>query len=77
MLSAAVEGGLPIASNTKTDKRLAVPGNGMGEGKEFEVHRKASTVVKDALTVMASPAIRVGKGTGASEDLDDGSGEVH
>lgn len=81
MLSAAVDGGLSIASTSSTTAATAIAGSSGIRGRdvgELDVYNKASAVVKDALTVMASPAIRVGGGSarGNGDDLDDGSGEI-
>lgn len=78
MLSAVVDGGLPIASRSSTTSVTSTAIGGRDGGGELVVYKKASAVVKDALTVMASPAIRVGgvSGRGNGDDLDDGSGET-
>lgn len=87
VLSAAIEGGLPIATGNNSsasspdpsgiDSAAFLDGKSRKgrEGRELKARRKASAVVKDALTVMASPGIRVGgKGGAAAGDIDDGSG---
>lgn len=87
VLSAAIDGGLPLANGSAASpetRSAAFPkGNkvktSVGKGAELEARTKASAVVRDALTVMASPRIRVGGrgggGAGAAGDVDDGSGE--
>lgn len=77
VLSAAVDGGLPIGTNSAASGvSTAKDGLELSGGKEawLAVRRKASAVVKDALTVMASAGIRVGARGAAAGDVDDGSG---
>lgn len=81
VLSAAIEGGLPLASTSgsaaPSDPAAFLSGN--KKSACAEARKKASAVVKDALTIMASPGIRVGGGRGgaaATGDVDDGSGKT-
>lgn len=85
VLSAAIDGGLPLASSSaaaassssksSVDSPAFARGNKSGGG--VEARKKASAVVRDALTVMASPGMRVGGrgGAAAAADADDGSGQ--
>lgn len=80
VLSAAIDGGLPLASSSAASSNSSAFASGGGSKKSatLEARKKASAVVKDALTIMASPGIRVGAGRGgaaAAGDVDDGSGK--
>lgn len=79
VLSAVIDGGLPLANSTgSTASSSAAFANGNKNGGGAEARKKASSVVKDALTIMASPGIRVGGrgGAAASTEADDGSGRA-
>lgn len=77
VLSAAIDGGLPLTGSNSA----AFSGGGNDKQSAAgspETRKKASAVVKDALTIMASPGIRVGGGRGGgagAADLDDGAGD--
>lgn len=76
VLSAAIDGGLPLADTSSA--AFAGGGKKQGGAGSPETRKKASAVVKDALTIMASPGIRVDGGRGGAADgadLDDGVGE--
>ncbi|CAM9876563.1 unnamed protein product, partial [Sphacelaria rigidula] len=90
VLSAAVDGGLPIATYSPAPSSSAAAaaaaaktegfngGGGISSSKDSDLsaRKKASAVVKDALTVLASSGIRVGGSRGgAAADLEDGSAE--
>lgn len=78
VLSAAIDGGLPLASSSAASANSSSAfASGSKKSASAEARKKASAVVKDALTIMASPGIRVGAGRGgaaAAGDADDGSG---
>lgn len=78
VLSAAIDGGLPLASSSAASSNSSAFASGSKKSASLEARKKASAVVKDALTIMASPGIRVGAGRGgaaAAGDVDDGSGK--
>ena len=90
VLSAAVDGGLPLAASssasTTTPRRRSSAAFSTGNKRNslradrsaagLYAAQKASAVVKDALLVMASSCIRVGaRGGPAGGDYDDGAGK--
>ncbi|CAN0287773.1 unnamed protein product, partial [Ectocarpus sp. 12 AP-2014] len=79
VLSAVIDGGLPLANSTgSAASSSAAFASGNKNGGGAEARKKASSVVKDALTIMASAGIRVG-GRGAAAaatEADDGSGKA-
>lgn len=90
VLSAAIDGGLPLAASsavsTATPRRRSSAAFSTGKRRSslmpdrsaggLDARQKASAVVKDALLVMASSGIRVGARRGGAEgDLDDGAGK--
>lgn len=88
VLSAAIDGGLPLAASSAASN--TTPGgnsaafsshNKRNSGRAaagMDARQKASAVVKDALMVMASPGIRVGaRRGGADGDFDDGVGKAN
>eukprot|EP00903_Cladosiphon_okamuranus_P012149 g11397.t1 len=79
VLSAAIDGGLPLASNPTAPTNSSAFASVSKKKASAEARKKASAVVKDALTIMASPGIRVGAGRGgaaAAGDVDDGSEDM-
>eukprot|EP00752_Nemacystus_decipiens_P008134 g7274.t1 len=79
VLSAAIDGGLPLASSSAASSKSSALGSGEKKSASLEGRKKASAVVKDALTIMASPGIRVGAGRGGSAstgDVDDGAEDM-
>lgn len=88
VLSAAIDGGLPLAASpsasSATPRRnsaafsISNRRNSLRPDRsaaDLDVRQKASAVVKDALLVMASSGIRVGaRGGPAAGDFDDGAG---
>lgn len=79
VLSAVIDGGLPLTNSTgSAASSSAAFANGNKNGGGAEARKKASSVVKDALTIMASAGIRVGGrgGAAAAIEADDGSGKA-
>ncbi|CBJ30347.1 conserved unknown protein [Ectocarpus siliculosus] len=79
VLSAVIDGGLPLANSTgSAASNSAAFANGNKNGGGAEARKKASSVVKDALTIMASAGIRVGGrgGAAAATEADDGSEDM-
>ncbi|CAM9107694.1 unnamed protein product [Ectocarpus sp. 4 AP-2014] len=74
VLSAVIDGGLPLADSAGS----AAFASGNKNGGGAEARKKASSVVKDALTIMASAGIRVGGrgGAAAVTEADDGSEDM-
>lgn len=73
VLGAAVDGGLPIVTNNPAASAAAITPGGGPTAKRTAARSKASAVVRDALTIMASPLIRVGVKR-SSDDMEDGTG---
>ncbi|CAM9932668.1 unnamed protein product, partial [Ectocarpus sp. 12 AP-2014] len=79
VLSAVIDGGLPLANSPgSAASSSAAFASGNKNGGGAEARKKASSVVKDALTIMASAGIRVGGrgGAAAATEADDGSEEM-
>ncbi|CAM9396710.1 unnamed protein product [Ectocarpus sp. 8 AP-2014] len=79
VLSAVIDGGLPLANSTgSAASSSAAFASGNKNGGGAEARKKASSVVKDALTIMASAGIRVGGrgGAAAATEADDGSEDM-